>query len=100
MLFDQTEERLEESFKSDYQSEYWSQHELYQEKGKREQEKMCLHHKLAAEGKKHDLVKDFVEKMELDIPEELNLFKGNRDTLHDSVQELSKMSVYQLKEVL
>lgn len=32
LFFDQTEEKLEESFKCDYQREYWSQHELYKEK--------------------------------------------------------------------
>ena len=94
------EKKNDKSFINDKEREYWAQHELYQEKSKDELQALCLQKKLPAEGKKHDCVKCLVEKMECELLPPLNVYSGQLDSLPNSISEISKLSVYKLREIL
>ena len=61
---------------------------------------LCRQKKLPVEGKKHDCVKRFVEKMESAPPKPLNAYSGELNSVPESITEISKFSVYNLREIL
>ena len=100
VFFKDFKEKNDKSFINDKEREYWAQHELYQEKSKDELQALCRQKKLPAEGKKHDCVKRLVEKMECELPPPLNVYSGQLDSVPNSISEISKLSVYKLREIL
>ena len=90
----------DKAFLNDKEREYWSQHQLYQEKSKDELQALCRQKKLPPEGKKHECVKHLVEKMECAPPQPLNVYSGELNSVPESIAEISKLSVYNLREIL
>ena len=93
-------EKNDKAFLNDKEREYWSQHELYHQKSKDEVQALCRQKKLPVEGKKHTCVKRLVEKMECAPPKPLNAYSGELNSVPESITEISKLSVYNLHEIL
>ena len=93
-------EKLNKTFGDEKEREYWSQDDLYKEKNKAELQELCRKSGVSAEGKKHECVKRLVEKINQNPPSALDGYDGKLSSLPHSVTELSKMSVYRLREIL
>lgn len=55
---------------------------------------------LSTDGKKHELTKRLVETLKLPLPEDLLSYNGEVNTIPDTISEIWKLSVFQLKEIL
>lgn len=94
-------EKNDKTFRNDKEREYWSQHELYQQKSKDEVQALCRQKKLSAEGKKYKCVKRLVEKVEsASPPPPLKAYSGELSSVPESITDISKLSVYNLREIL
>ena len=99
-FFENYQTTLEDTFANDKDREYWSQHDLYKENSKESLKKIAKRaNVLSTEGKKHELVKRLVEAMGLPEPEDIDSYSGDVNTIPDLVSEITKLSVFQLKEM-
>ena len=61
---------------------------------------MCRKNGLPTEGKKHELLKFLVDKEGLELPPDLELYDGELASLPYTVTDISKLSIFKLREVL
>ncbi|CAB4026118.1 Hypothetical predicted protein [Paramuricea clavata] len=93
-------EKLDKAFENDKERDYWRQHDLYKTNDKAGLKRLCQQHNLSPEGKKHELVKRVAEKLGLPLPATLERYDGHLELIPESITELSRMSVYKLREIL
>ncbi|CAB3980517.1 Hypothetical predicted protein [Paramuricea clavata] len=69
-------DRLDTKFQNDKELEYWCQHELYKNKDKTSLKLKCRANKISGDGKKHELVKRPVEKLEKHVLPPVEKYDG------------------------
>jgi hypothetical protein len=79
-------DRLDTKFQNDKEREYWCQHELYKNEDKTLKLK-CRANKISGDGKKHELVKRLVEKLEEHVPPPIEKYDGQMSLIPTYVTE-------------
>ena len=99
-FLDERKENLEKSYENEKKKEYWSQSYKYQNNEKAVLQQLCRQKGLPSEGKKHELMKSIVEAETEERPPKLENYNGELSSVPNTLSELSKLSVYKLREIL
>ena len=100
-FFSENKEKLGKSFQNEKDRAYWSQDELYKMNYKTALQELCKKNDSYFEGKKHEYVKQIIEKLDWKPPPTLERYHGDISSIPRLTTKVSaKFSVFKLREIL